>query len=81
MSIEEELKARTKAEEELDNAVHKHFNTDDSTSTKYKKTDDGEDDLMTIRLSRKVMWKGDMNDYAMSLDRLHRSMSPDTQHD
>lgn len=80
MSItDKELKGRTKAEIEIDKAVHKHFNSDSPTSTKFKQTDESRDDEMTIRHSRKVMWKGDMNDYLLSLDRLQRQQSPDTQ--
>ena len=79
--IQDELKTRTKAEIQLDKAVHKHFNTDNATSAKYKKTGEDVDDEMTIRESRKIIWKGGVNDYMMSLDRLQRSMSPNTQHD
>lgn len=81
MSIDKsELDQRTKDQKALDKAVQKHF-SDEPTSAILKKTGEDEDDLMTIRHSRKVIWKGGMGEYMMALDRLSRDISTETQHD
>lgn len=82
MSIEDaEIKDRSDMDKVIDAAVHKHFVTNTPTSTKFKLTDEDQDDEMTIRHSRKILWRGGVNDYLRSLDRLQRELSPDTQHD
>ena len=83
MSIEDkELEGRSDADKAIDDAVHKHFVSDLPTSSKFKQTnEEDQDDVLTLRHSRKTIWKGDMSDYLASLDRLQRELSPDTQHD